>query len=218
MTKAIFPGRFSGGRGLKRRRFGVCVGGNMSQTTDEWFDVVNERDEVLGRETRRVVHATGRWHRAVHVLVFDAAGRVFLQKRSMLKDLSPGLWDSSCSGHLDAGEDYDTAAVRELGEEIGVHGVAVGATETQVRRWFRVEACAETGWEFCWIYRLRHEGPFVLHPEEIEAGEWVAADEVTRRLAAQPEHYCSSFTLIWRRVAGAAGRPGSGDFPSAGLT
>lgn len=60
-------------------------GGCMNKTTDEWFDVVNARDEVVGRETRRVVHATGLWHRAVHVLVFDAAGRIFLQKRSMKK-------------------------------------------------------------------------------------------------------------------------------------
>ncbi|MFM9030724.1 MAG: NUDIX hydrolase, partial [Opitutaceae bacterium] len=88
--------------------------------TEEWFDVVNERDEVVGRETRREVHARGLWHLSVHTLVFDRAGRVMLQKRSLLKDLSPGLWDSSCSGHLDAGEDYDSAAVRELGEEIGV--------------------------------------------------------------------------------------------------
>jgi isopentenyl-diphosphate delta-isomerase len=178
----------------------------MSTTSDEWFDVVNARDEVIGRETRRVVHATGLWHRAVHVLVFDRAGRVFLQKRSMTKDTSPGLWDSSCSGHLDAGEDYDAAAVRELGEEIGVRGVAAGATETTeagaVVRWFRLDACEETGWEFCWIYRLRHEGPFVLHPEEIETGEWFAPAEVSRRLAARPGDFCSSFTLIWKRGAG----------------
>jgi isopentenyl-diphosphate delta-isomerase len=169
----------------------------MSKMTDEWFDVVNERDEVVGRETRRVVHATGLWHRAVHVLVFDQAGRVFLQKRSMKKDLSPGLWDSSCSGHLDAGEDYDAAAVRELREEIGV-AVSLPAS---LERWFRIEACEETGWEFCWIYRLRHEGPFVLHPDEIEAGEWIGVEELARRMAAHPERYCSSFTLIWQRVS-----------------
>ena len=61
----------------------------MNKTADEWFDVVNARDEVIGQETRRVVHATGLWHRAVHVLVFDAAGRIFLQKRSMKKKICP---------------------------------------------------------------------------------------------------------------------------------
>jgi isopentenyl-diphosphate delta-isomerase type 1 len=167
----------------------------MQVKPDEWFDVVNERDEVIGRALRREVHARGLWHRAVHVLVFDARGRVFLQKRSMLKDLSPGLWDSSCSGHLDAGEDYDAAAVRELAEEIGVRVPQPPA------RWFRIAACAETGWEFVWVYRLRHDGPFTLHPEEIERGEWVGTDELSSRLQARSEDYCPSFKLLWPMAA-----------------
>ena len=168
----------------------------MSQKPEEWFDVVNERDEAIGRERRRDVHARGLWHRAVHVLVFDGAGRVFLQKRSMLKDLSPGLWDSSCSGHVDAGEDYDTAAVRELGEEIGVNVASVP------ERWFRIEACAETGWEFVWVYRLQHAGPFILHPEEIETGDWFATDEVTRWMSERPADFCPSIKLLWPMAMG----------------
>lgn len=166
----------------------------MGQNADEWFDVVNERDEVIRRATRREVHATGLWHRAVHVLVFDAGGRVFLQKRSMLKDLSPGLWDSSCSGHLDSGEDYDTAAVRELGEEIGVRG------DVPPTRWFRLEACEPTGWEFVWVYRLSYDGPITLNQLEIQFGEWVAPAEVSARVAAKPEQFCPSFKLLWPMV------------------
>jgi isopentenyl-diphosphate delta-isomerase type 1 len=178
---------------------------------EEWFDVVNERDEVVGRATRREVHARGLLHRAVHVLVFDAAGRVFLQKRSMKKDLCPGLWDSSCSGHLDAGEDYDAAAVRELKEEIGItvarstgsvrQGSPQAGQAQPPERWWRIEACAETAQEFCWVYRLRHDGPLVLDPEEIECGEWLAPAEVTQRIAARPGEYCPAFRLIWSRAA-----------------
>src|SRR6267154_5416763 len=87
---------------------------------EETFDIVNEHDEVVSRAPRREVHARGLLHRAVHVLVFNARGEVFLQKRSMTKDKSPGLWDSSASGHVDSGEDYDTCVVRELREEIGL--------------------------------------------------------------------------------------------------
>lgn len=171
--------------------------------SDEWFDVVNERDEVIARALRRDVHARGWWHRAVHVLVFDDAGRVFLQKRSMIKDLSPGLWDSSCSGHVDSGEDYDSAATRELGEELGLPEEIAMRRE----RWFRIEPCLATGWEFVWIYRLQHAGPFVLHPEEIESGGWFSGTEVTRQIASRPEDYCPSFKLIWE-LAAARGRAG----------
>jgi len=163
--------------------------------SEEFFDIVDVRDEVVGRAPRREVHARGLWHRAIHVLAFDATGRVFLQKRSMRKDVAPGLWDSSCSGHVDSGEDYDHAARRELGEELGVRLAAAPA------RWFRVEAEARTGWEFVWVYRLQHAGPFALHPDEIEAGEWLAVGELARRLAQKAGDFAPAFTFIWSMAA-----------------
>src|SRR3954470_21738469 len=114
--------------------------------TEDIFDVVNERDEVIDRKPRSEVHRLGLLHRAVHVLVFNARGELFLQKRSMSKDKSPGLWDSSASGHLDTGEDYDACALRELREEIGLKLSACP------RRVFKVEACSTTGQEFVWLY------------------------------------------------------------------
>src|SRR5215468_11100142 len=87
---------------------------------EDIFDVVNERDEVIDSKPRSEVHRLGLLHRAVHVLVFNSRGQIFLQKRSMKKDRQPGLWDSSASGHVDSGEDYDATAVREVREEIGL--------------------------------------------------------------------------------------------------
>jgi isopentenyldiphosphate isomerase len=162
---------------------------------EEIFDVVNERDEVVGRAPRKEVHARGLWHRAVHVLVFNASGEVFLQKRSMLKDTAKGKWDSSSSGHLDAGEDYDACAVRELREEIGL------IMAQPPRRLFKIDACAETGWEFCWVYRCESEGPFTLHPEEIEGGEWFAPEFVTRWVEGRPQDFARAFVLIWKSLA-----------------
>lgn len=164
-----------------------------AQRDDELFDVVNANDEPVGRATRREVHARGLWHRAVHALVFDRAGRVFLQKRSWRKDMAPGCWDSSCSGHLDAGENYDAAILRELAEEIGV----IAPAENRPARWFRLTACAETGWEFVWVYRFFHDGPFVLHPAEIETGAWMTSAEVTGLLATTPDVVAPAFRWLW---------------------
>ena len=124
---------------------------------EEIFDVVNERDEVVGRQTRREVHRLGLMHRAVHVLVFNSRGQVFLQKRSMTKDRQPGLWDSSASGHLDCGESYDACAVRELREEIGLE------LSAPPQRLFKLPASEQTDQEHGWVYRCEAEGPFTLH-------------------------------------------------------
>ena len=159
----------------------------------EIFDVVNERDEVVGQAPRKEVHACGLWHRAVHVLVFNAHGEVFLQKRSMKKDIAAGKWDSSASGHLDTGEAYDACAVREVREEIGLQ---LAQTPQQL---FKIDACQETGWEFCWIYRCESEGPFVLHPDEIETGGWFTPEAVTQWVDEKPEDFARCFVLLWKR-------------------
>jgi isopentenyl-diphosphate delta-isomerase len=163
---------------------------------DEIFDVVNERDEVIDRQPRREVHRLGLLHRAVHVLVFNSCGQVFLQKRSMTKDKSPGLWDSSASGHLDTGEDYDTCAVREVREEIGLR------LEHCPERLFKLAAGTETDQEFVWVYRCDHEGPFELNRDEIDRGDWFAPEQVTRWMAERPGDFAAAFRFIWGRVSG----------------
>jgi isopentenyl-diphosphate delta-isomerase type 1 len=163
-----------------------------AQWQDEIFDIVNERDEVIGQRTRGEVHRTGLRHRAVHVLVYNRNGELFLQKRSMQKDTFPGAWDSSASGHLDTGEDYDACAVRELREELGLE------TTRAPERLFKMTACEGTGQEFVWVYRLEAEGPFTLHPEEIETGGWFAPEHITRWMAERPQDFASALLLIWK--------------------
>jgi isopentenyl-diphosphate delta-isomerase type 1 len=161
---------------------------------EEIFDVVNERDEVIGRRPRSEVHRLGLMHRATHVLVFNRRGQVFLQKRSMKKDRQPGLWDSSVSGHVDSGEDYDACAVRELREEIGLHVAQIP------QRLFKFAASPETDQEHVWVYRCEAEGPFRLQPDEIERGDWFEPDEVTRWMNEQPEKFASALLMIWKKV------------------
>ncbi len=163
-------------------------------TSEEIFDVVDERDEVVGRDTRARVHRLGLRHRAVHILVFNRRGEVFLQKRSLKKDRQPGKWDSSASGHVDAGEDYDHCALRELREEIGLEPAAAP------RRLFKFAASKETDQEHVWVYRCEAEGPFALNAEEIAAGGWFPPESVDRWSREKPEDFAAAFLAIWHRL------------------
>jgi isopentenyldiphosphate isomerase len=162
---------------------------------EEIFDVVNEADEVIGRKPRSQVHAEGLMHRAVHVLVFNGRGELFLQKRSMKKDRQPGLWDSSASGHVDSGEDYDACALRELHEEIGLELAACP------NRLFKLAASEQTDKEHVWVYQCLAEGPFSLHSDEIERGGWFSVQEVTRWAGERPQDFATAFLVIWHELA-----------------
>jgi isopentenyldiphosphate isomerase len=166
--------------------------------TEEIFDIVNERDEVIGRAPRGEVHARGWMHRAVHVLVFNTHGEVFLQKRSHTKDKSPGLWDSSASGHVDSGETYDACTLRELAEELGFTPLR------PPQPLFKLAACPETDQEHVWVYRCESEGPFHLNPEEIERGEWAHPADISQRIRSRPEEFASAFVHLWTH-----GNPGA---------
>lgn len=164
---------------------------DVGQRASEIFDVVDEHDQVTGQRTRGDVHRLGLRHRAVHVFVFNRRGEVFLQQRSHLKDISPLAWDSSAAGHLDSGEDYAAAAVRELREELGIE---VADTE----RVLKLPAGPDTDHEFVELRLARHDGKVRWPAEEVRTGEWFAPDIVTQWVAARPEDFARGFVTCWR--------------------
>ena len=159
----------------------------------EWFDVVDALDRPIGKERREVVHARKLFHRAIHVFVLDAAGRMLVQKRSSAKDSAPGLWCSSCSGHLDAGEDYIAAARRELEEELGLE-----IRSEDLSRILSVSPCMETGWEFCRLFFLLDDGPYVFEPSEITELRSLAINELDEWVASGADEFSLSFLHLYR--------------------
>jgi len=165
-----------------------------TSTQMEWLDVVDENDEVIGRERRGVIHARRLMHRSAQVLLFNAKDELFLQKRSESKDEFPGLWDSSAAGHLDAGEDYIDCARRELVEELGI------TAPVELDPLFRLPASADTGWEHCSVFRCRYDGPLSLDGNEVAEGRWLPATEMNRLVDDDDATLTPAIRRIWRRV------------------
>ena len=164
----------------------------------EIFDVVDDANRVIGQASRHEVHTRKLKHRAVHILVFNARGDLFLQKRSHLKDANPGKWDSSAAGHVNAGCDYDDTAVRELQEELGVTAPLEPVGLHPAER--------ATGWEFVQLYQARHNGPFTWPRAEIESGLFFPIELVERWTAERPQDFSNSFLAsfrLWREKSGA---------------
>ena len=169
----------------------------------EVFDVVDEANQVVGRATRAEVHARGLRHRALHIFVLNAAGELFLQRRSPWKDRHPDAWDSSAAGHLDAGETYADAARRELREELGLPpGVA---ERVELREIADLGPAQETtGWEFIRLFVARAEGPFRPPPEEVAWGGFFPVATVDEWTRTRPTDFAPGFLECWRRWRRAA--------------
>jgi isopentenyldiphosphate isomerase len=162
---------------------------------NEIFDVVNLRDEVMYQERRSVIHEKGLFHRAVHIFARSKNGMWILQKRSASKDIDPLLWTSSCSGHVDAGEDYLNAAVRECEEELGVCLLT-----DQFLELLQISPCHETGNEFVRVFALQDLISPKNNPEEIEALETYSLSEIEKEIECSTQHFSLSFIHIFKLI------------------
>jgi len=162
----------------------------------ELIAVVDENDQFIENKPRNLVHQLGLRHRAVHILVFNDKQQLFLQKRSLSKDINAGLWDTSAAGHVDAGESYAACAHRETIEELGV---CVDATLSFL---FKLPAKPETGMEFVQVYRSLHNGPFTLEAGEIDGGQWFDIKDVAQRVANNDPTLTDTFKTLWLKFEG----------------
>jgi isopentenyl-diphosphate delta-isomerase type 1 len=139
---------------------------------DEILERVNEAGEVIGRATRAECHADPALiHRAVHLLVFDAEGRLLLQKRSASKRIQPSRWDSSVGGHVDPGESPEAAIRREAEEELGLDGPVLSRLHQYLWR-----SPVET--ELVTTFRTVCGGPFGFNRDEIDEVRFFSSGEL----------------------------------------
>ena len=159
---------------------------------NEIYNIVDVNDCIIGQATRKYIHQSKLLHRSAHILVFNSQKELFLQKRALCKDESPGLWDTSSAGHVDAGEYYDECARRELFEELGIKPI--------LQPFIKLSACHETHGEHIHVYTCFTDDAILINPEEISEGIFFDLPKIQKELSMNPAQFTSSFKLIFRQV------------------
>jgi len=157
---------------------------------NERFPIVDKKDRILRYANRSEVHGNNLRHRAVHILLFNEAGELYLQQRSRWKDRHPLKWDSSAAGHVAFRESYDETARRELKEELG--------TTVPLHKVSKVSASQRTDHEFIWLYRGLTSGDLVPDNSEIEQGAFFRPAVIDGWTSARPEDFAPGFLECWK--------------------
>jgi isopentenyldiphosphate isomerase len=160
------------------------------------LEVVDHKGNVVRVAPRSVVHGDpSLMHRVVHVLVFNSDEDLFLQQRSMSKDVAPGKWDTSVGGHVDPGESLEEAALREMGEELGI--------DPELEFLYSYVHSNDYETEQVHTFRCTHDGPLTFNKEEIDAVRPWSLDEIQKSLGngALSDNFTSSIPTL--AIAGA---------------
>ena len=158
----------------------------------EYFDWVDCHDRVIGVTTREDAHRLNLFHRAVHLYARGEQGGLILQKRSFSKDLEPGLWTVSCSGHVDRGENYLDAAQREMMEELGVC-----IRQTQMAELLHSSPSPRNGFEFVRSYEVIPSVIPDYNTEEICELCEIGLVELDNWINQEPQVFASSFRCLY---------------------
>ena len=146
---------------------------------DEIVTIVDKENNVVGAMPRREMRAGRLPHRATYILMFNSRGELYVHKRTRTKDVFPGHYDVVTGGVVLAEESYEEGAVRELGEELGIHGVPLTCLfdfyyeDEHIRVWGKAFSC-------------HYNGEVVLQKEEVESGAFLKVEEVLRLMESEP--------------------------------
>ena len=154
----------------------------------EHIDIIDAHDNEIGIATRDEVHRKGLLHRGICVLIFDWNGKIFVQKRSSIKDNFPGLYECAVNGHVLSSEAYHQAAVRELREELDLI-----TTPSKVKEITRFGFNSLNERMLVTLYALKDfHGKMLQDREELSQGEFWTMQKLQNELKKNPAKFYPS--------------------------
>jgi isopentenyl-diphosphate delta-isomerase len=150
----------------------------------EFFDVVDDKDDVVGRKPGRECVRQGLLHRAIAILLFDERGAVYIQRRADWMGWYPGHWTLSVMGHVASGETYEHAAKRELSEELGIHCELKWMAKVKTPDWPYGDLVER---EYLAVFEGRVMGPKITLSEETKEGKFVGFKNFVKLAKEEPD-------------------------------
>jgi 8-oxo-dGTP pyrophosphatase MutT (NUDIX family) len=166
--RVVMATRLRGGARLR------CV--SAPEPAEEQVAIIDDAGVVIGSAPRSVMRRDNLRHIVVAVLVRDPAGRIYVHRRTDTKDVFPGRHDCFAAGCLQAGEEIEAAARREVAEELGVVGAVLSPLFVM-----RYDDVATR--HVCHAFVVTHHGPITHQADEVAWGAWMTPDELRARLA-----------------------------------
>jgi isopentenyl-diphosphate delta-isomerase len=155
--------------------------------------LVNEHDEAIGTMEKMEAHEKALLHRAFSVFIFNDKGEMLLQRRSLRKYHSGGLWTNACCSHPYPGEDVLDAAIRRTKEELGI------VVELKKAFSFTYKAALDAGLtehEFDHVFIGNFQGKIKANPDEVGDYAYLDMKYLSEHIEKYPEKY-----TIWFRIA-----------------
>lgn len=166
----------------------------------EYFDVCDERGNPTGAiVSREEAHREGVCHRTAHIWVVRREGgrwQVLLQKRAAHKDSFPGKYDTSSAGHVQAGDGVLSAALRELGEELGIQAAPdqlrfAGTFRISYEKVFYGKPFRDNEVAHVYVYTEPVDlDALALQADEVERVDWFDLERVWAELPARRDIFC----------------------------
>ncbi|MDY7563223.1 NUDIX hydrolase [Pseudomonas sp. 10B1] len=154
---------------------------------------VDEQDLPLGSIKRAHLRKKGLIGRGTYILLFNSAGELCVNRRTLSKAIYPGYWDVAAGGMVLFDETYAQSAARELEEELGVSGVPLLAHER-----FFFDQPGNRLW--CAVFSAVWDGPLILQPEEVLEARFIPVNEVLQETEHKP--YCPDSLAALKRYLG----------------
>lgn len=146
------------------------------KTAEEMVDIVNDKDEVIKKVTRKDADKNIMRRRASRVMLFNSKNKILLQKVSLKKSRFPGCWDFGIAEGLEAGESYDSAAIRGLQEELGIN------TKQKLNLLFNIKYTDKITKRFYNVYSFVYDGKIKIDKNEVSKTKFVSIKELEKML------------------------------------